>query len=302
MRFKTLKGVSVKNQNDDLKIDISEIFGENWEPPKPGGPSQPVTPSEPAAETTKLTAEEAEQAFLEWRAQRDRELEDKTRELEKQIQEAQDAVAAEVAAPATGGETVVPPDGNPVQAEVASPVDFNAPIAPPFAGVENAIEATRELDPQRIESLKKLQQEYEFLMLYDEFRSMLIFELKDLVGERKTLAMLERSVEMTREKHPEIFRNANWDSSGNLLEGGCIDSQRIIENKNALDSHKADMMMDLALSGLLKLRFQAVEKGLGTGLRNKIRARFYNWIGEKIQKAVMENKDINNLQRLQSYL
>jgi hypothetical protein len=292
----------MKKRDDDLKIDISEIFGENWEPPKPSGKSPSAEPPETASETTKLTTEEAEQAFLEWRAQRDKELENKTRELEKQIQEAQAAAAAQAAAPAAGGEAVAAPEGTPAPTEAVSPVDFDAPIAPPFAGGEAGAEAPRESDPQRIESLKKLQQEYEFLMLYDEFRSILIFELKDLVGERKTFAMLERSVEMTREKHPEILRNANWDSSGNLLEGGCIDSQRIIENKNALDPHKADMTMDLALSGLLSLRFQAVEKGLGTGLKSKIRARMYHWIGEKIQKAVTESKDITNLQRLQSYL
>jgi hypothetical protein len=302
MRTYNLKGAFVKKRDDDLKIDISEIFGENWEPPKPGDASQPAASPETVDETTKMTTEEAEKAFLEWRAQRDEELEAKALELEKKLQETLTPSAAETSTPTGSDETVAVPDGNQATAEVIQPVDFDAPMARPFTGEKTGAEIPRESEPQKFEALKKLQREHELLMLYDEFRNVMIFELKDLVGERKTFAMLERSVELTREKHPEIFRNANWDAAGNLLESGCIDSQRIIENKNTLDQNKADMIMDLALSGLLKLRFQAVEKGLGTGLRNKIRARLYHWIGEKIQKAVMDNKDITNLQRLQSYL
>ena len=139
-------------------------------------------------------------------------------------------------------------------------------------------------------------------MLYDEFRNIIAFEIKDLVGERRTFAMLERTVELAREKHPEIFRNANWDPAGNLLENGSIDSQRVIENKNDIEPQKADTVLDVALLTLLNLRFQAVEKGLGAGLKNKIRARLFQWISDNIQKAILENKDTSNLNRLKIYL
>src|ERR1035441_2977994 len=122
-------------------------------------------------------------------------------------------------------------------------------------------------------------------MLYDEFRNIILFELKDIVGEKKTMTMLGRTVELAREKYPEVLPKPNWDSAGNLLEDGSMDSQRLIDNKKALNPQKANDVVDAALSALLRLRLQAVEKGLGAGLKNKIRARMYQWITEKTQKA-----------------
>jgi len=194
-------------------------------------------------------------------------------------------------------------------------IDFNAPIAPPFMGVvavpapagdgaePAASSAAQEpADPQKSEQLKKLQADHEFLMLYDEFRNIISHELKDLVGEKKTYTMLGRTVELARGKYPEIFRNANWDASGNLLEDGSVDSQRIIDNKNSLDSSKAEIVLDTALSALLNLRLQAVEKGLGSGLKNKVRAHLVQWIAEKIQKAGRDGKDPAILTRLNGYV
>jgi hypothetical protein len=157
-------------------------------------------------------------------------------------------------------------------------------------------------DPQKAEELKRLQADYEFLMLYDEYRNIILHELKDLVGDKKTYTMLERTVEIARGKYPEVFRNANWDTDGNLLADGSVDSQRVIENKNALDPSKADATVDAALSALLGLRLQAVEKGLGAGLKNKIRARLYQWINEKVQKAERDRKDVSFLIRLRAYV
>ena len=139
-------------------------------------------------------------------------------------------------------------------------------------------------------------------MLYDEFRNIIVYELKDLVGEKKTLTMLGRTVELARGKFPEIFRNVNWDAAGNLLEDGSMDGHRIIENKKMLDPGNADEVVDAALSALLRLRLQAVEKGLGPGLKNKVRARMYQWISEKIQKAATEGKDGTILKRLSGYV
>gem|GEM_PF-884839 len=130
----------------------------------------------------------------------------------------------------------------------------------------------------------------------------IIHELKDLVGEKKTYKMLERTVELTREKYPEIFRNANWDAAGNLLQDGSLDSQRLVENKNSLNPSKANAVFDAGLGTLLSLRLQAVEKGLGTGMKNKVRARLYQWINEKVERAAQANKEVDDLNRLKGFV
>lgn len=299
----------MRKPDDDLKIDIADLFGGVV-----SGPSEKLEEEASLEESGMGVAPPpgTENQFQEWMSNRNAELEAKTLELEKKFQE-----PASPAMPAdnfSGGELLSAPSvhESPGTPSSASPVDFNAPIAPPFMGAAVAPASSPAGEPVPppqgqaasldAEELKKLQAEYEFLMLYDEFRSIIIFELKDLVGQKKTFTMLGRTVELAREKYPEIFRNANWDSSGNLLEDGSMDSQRLIENKNGLDPLKADGVLDGALASLLKLRLQAVEKGLGTGLKNKVRAHLYQWISEKTQKAVREGKNAVSLKRLSGYV
>lgn len=313
----------MRKSDDELKIDITELFGgdlpspsEALEDPVPVKAS--ATPEAPAS--TGPTAKENEVQFKEWMDSRNSELETKVQELERRLQELRDQPPP----PPPPPPAPVAPEPAPVQevqAEKEIPletpavpvgaIDFSAPIAPPFMGTASAQAPTAETrtsgetappDPQKAEELRKLQADYEFLMLYDEFRNILLHELKELVGEKKTYTMLERTVEMARGKFPEVFRNANWDTAGNLLEDGSVDSQRIIENKNALEPQKADPAVDAALSGLLSLRLQAVEKGLGAGLKNKVRARMYQWINEKIQRAGKDGKETSYLKRLGSYV
>lgn len=300
----------MRKPDDDLKIEIADLFGGAI-----AGPSEKLEEETPAEESAAAATAPAqvENQFQEWMNNRNAELEAKTQELEKKFQEVPPVVPGP---PDTlsGGELMsVPSDPLTTAAPAtSSAIDFDAPIAPPFMG--KAAEPTPpapaavvppgegQAAPLDAEELKRLQAEYEFLMLYDEFRNIIIYELKDLVGEKKTFTMLGRTVELAREKFPEIFRNANWDSAGNLLEDGSVDSQRLIENKNSLDPQKADVVLDNALSLLLRLRLQAVEKGLGAGLKNKVRAHLYQWISEKTQKAVREDKNAVSLKRLSSYV
>lgn len=277
-----------------------------------------------------LKAQELERRLHEIHAQQNLETSSPSLDLASEVAAEPEAAAAPppeaavVAEPEPEQVPVPPPvvelvqlsEPPPEAAPQESPIDFSAPIAPPFMGVPpmpaaaaaeaiasaEASAAPEPTDAQKAEELKKLQADHEFLMLYDEFRNIIAHELKDLVGEKKTYTMLGRTVELARGKYPEIFRNANWDAAGNLLEDGSVDSQRIIENKNALDSQKANLVMDTALSALLNLRLQAVEKGLGSGLRNKVRAHLYQWISEKIQKAGRDGKDPSILKRLNGYV
>jgi hypothetical protein len=81
-----------------------------------------------------------------------------------------------------------------------------------------------------------------------------------------------------------------------------LDRQRLIDNKNALDDAKADLVLDAALYALLSLRLQAVEKGLGSGLKNKVRARLNQWISEKIKRTEREGREAAILRRLSGYV
>jgi hypothetical protein len=303
----------MRKPDDDLKIDIADLFGGDL-----SGPSEKLEESaalmDSAAElSAQPPSSGTENHFQQWMNSRNVELEAKSQELEKKFQGA--PVSERISPEKFSAQELltVPPEAEtPATTNSSSPIDFNAPIAPPFMGVgpapappvESGSSASTEepVPGPNPEELKKLQMEYEFLMLYDEFRNIIFFELKDLVGVKKTYTMLGRTVELAREKYPEIFRNANWDSAGNLLEDGSVDSQRLIENKNALNSQKAEEILDSALSGLLKLRLQAVEKGLGVGLKNKVRAHLYQWISEKTQKVIHEGNNATNLKRLSGYV
>ncbi len=305
----------MRKPDDELKIDISELFGGDL-----SGPSEKLEEAVDAGESPKSVSPpssasaEAENHFQEWMNSRNMELEAKSQELERRFQEASAADVAPVETFSSSELLGTPGEEKPAPPPFsASPIDFNAPMAPPFMGAGSTPVAavaggptpsatTPAVPGPDPEELRRLQAEHEFLMLYDEFRNIIAYELKDLVGEKKTLTMLGRTVELAREKYPEIFRNANWDASGNLLEDGSMDSQRLMDNRKSLDPQKADEVLDAALATLLKLRLQAVEKGLGTGLKNKVRAHLYQWISEKTQKAVREGKNAVHLKRLSSYV
>jgi hypothetical protein len=262
---------------------------------------------------------EQDEQFREWMNIRDEARQTQSHDLERKLHDSlhdsfPQAPDDQVAAPAE--EPTLAPEEIPTQAAVTEPqggsaIDFSAPIAPPFMGnsgpsvptgdVDPAQEAERAQAAQEAE-LKKLKSEHEFLMLYDEFRNIILFELKDLVGEKKALTMLARTVELAREQFPDIFRKTNWDPNGNLLEDGSVDPQRVIDNKNAMGFPRGEETLDSALSALLKLRMQAVEKGLGTGLKNKIRARMYQWITEKGKRSGADGKPSKDVQRLSGYI
>lgn len=317
----------MRKSDDELKIDITELFGGDLAPARQAAEQMEASVESPSAagEAAASPAVEAaeppaavEQKYQDWMIAREKELEAKTQELERRLQDLlEQKLQAAQTVPPTAVESVEAPAPEPeapaAQAEVpveapAPPVgeiDFSQPMAAPFMAPGVAPASTPAAAPVEVsseESLKLVQKEYEFLLLYDEFRNIIIHELRDLVGEKKTFKMLERTVELVREKYPEIFRNANWDAAGNLLQDGSLDSQRLIENKNGLDPTKANAVFDAGLGTLLSLRLQAVEKGLGTGMKNKVRARLYQWINEKAERASQANKEADDLNRLKSFV
>lgn len=300
----------MRKKDEELKIDISDIFGGDVQVP-------PETAQDVASVETTASPEQDAQ-FQEWMNTRDEALQTQSHDLERKLHDSlhDNFPQAPDDQVAPTEEPVIVPQEAPVPAVVpdmqgSSAIDFSAPIAPPFMGNSGPSVPTADADPakeaERAQAaqeaeLKKLRSEHEFLMLYDEFRNIILFELKDLVGEKKALTMLARTVELAREQFPEIFKKTNWDSNGNLLEDGSVDPQRLIDNKNAMGFPRGEETLDAALSALLKLRMQAVEKGLGTGLKNKIRARMYQWITEKGKKSGADGKPAKDVQRLSGYI
>lgn len=142
----------------------------------------------------------------------------------------------------------------------------------------------------------------DFFIAYDHFREIFLEELKDSVGPKKTCVMLVKTFEAAREKHPEVFRNANWDANGNLLEDGSLNALRMLDNKNALDQKQAEIILDTALALLLNFRLQAVEKGLGSEFSTRIRTHLKTWAYEESQKDGYGKNNPQILRRLSNYL
>lgn len=320
-------------KDDDLKFDLSDLsdlFGGDLTDAKKQAEEAMESPAQ--ANPVYLEREqELDLRLREMAAARERELEEKNRELEEKLRQLESAPSPEPPsapeipptpeippAPPEQPESpaeppIEPPVETPVESSAAptqeakSSVDFEAPIPRPFSGVEIPAFTADQLPSrevgmleklQRAEELRALQRNHEYFMLYDEYRNMMFLELAALVGDKKTKTMLSRTVEMARAKYPDVFKNANWDWEGNLVENGLLDSQRMLENKGLLPADRADRLFDEAFAFLLDLRLQAVEKGLGTGMKTKIRARMHQWMSQKIERARELSRDPRVLERL----
>ncbi len=248
--------------------------------------------------------QEVERRYREMMEARERELEEKTRELESRLQQMQQTVAP--AEPPSA-----PAPATPLAPASSSPVDFSAPMPPPFSGAaaEGIPPPTGFLggaplvpDLQKEEERIRIQRDQEFFLLYEEFRGLIALELMPLVGEKKTRTMLARTVDMAREKFPSVLKKADWDWDGNIILDGHLDNLRMQENKDALPPVLADDSIDTAFRFLLDLRLKAVDKGLGTGMRTKVRARLTQWVAERIEKTRRLGRDVKVLQRLRALI
>lgn len=329
----------MRKQDEDLKIDITEIFGGMVMPLEEKKEQETTT----EAQTVSPESEQSYQAFID---ERNKILEERTAEIETVIPPLEENHIAET----PPVETETPPSTDdsvfPSIVTTEEVINFDAPMAPPFKSLDSGLtqgletskplpdsiaedakalkeeleqaEAKRaaevEAEAVRIESARieaekdtaarkiAIQKEHSLFLLFDEFRAIIDHELKDLVGERKSHNMLVKTFEISREKYPEIFRNANWDPSGTLLENGSLDGKRMAENAILLSESQREITVDMSLSYLMNLRFQAIEKGLGAGFKNKLRARLIQWVDSLEEGARKESKDPGPYNRLKSYL
>jgi len=184
---------------------------------------------------------------------------------------------------------------------VPPPVTEESTATPASVPTEEAPAASTEAGPDPAE-VARLKREGDYHALYDQFRHMIRKELIDLVGEKKAHTMLTRTLEATRNKFPEYFRNANWDAEGNLLEDGSMDAQRLIQNKAQFDGARADQFQDLALKSLLNMRLMAIDKGLGTATRTRLLAHLKTWCSSKTEQVVASGEDAELYRRLSALL
>lgn len=152
--------------------------------------------------------------------------------------------------------------------------------APPSEAQEASAPTPEELEEQR-----RIAEMQAYVENYESLRGVFLRELSEIVGEKKVYAMLERTYEAAREKYPQVLRNANWDDDGNLLEGGALNGMRIYQNKKKIDAEHPDQVIDAALEALLQLRLGAVEKALGTGMRSLMKTRLVEEIRGREKSA-----------------
>jgi hypothetical protein len=283
----------MRKADDDLKLNISEIFGDDWakesEPTKNDVPPPPAEPEAPPPAPTEAPLPPVEpEALQEIPAASEIKFNDSSEKPP-----VAEPMVINMQTGSSGGYDLM---------------DSTSSAAPEAVGETEDIAAGEPFEEQasslirRAGTSSKNPLPHDFFIAYDQFRQIFLDELKDLAGARKTNVMLVKTFEASREKYPAVFRNANWDTDGNLLEDGSLNPQRMLDNKSALDQKQAEIILDTALISLLNLRLLAVEKGLGTEYSVKIRTRMKKWLAEEIEKNGLGKDDPKILRRLSHYL
>ncbi len=139
------------------------------------------------------------------------------------------------------------------------------------------------------ERLSAEQNDFELLMIYEQLRDVLYFKLAPIVGDKATKTMLVRSVEKVNAKFPDIFKNANFNDKGGLVDGGELNAKKIIDNKSKLDVAKGYDRMLLSFKTLLEFRLLAVQKGLGQGVVKAILVSMNERLAELGERHGKEN-------------
>lgn len=103
----------------------------------------------------------------------------------------------------------------------------------------------------------------DFLEAYDKLREILYFKISPVVGDKATKTMLTRSFDKARAQYPDILLKVNLDEAGKPLEDGKLSQQVLGKNLNSVPSDmKWSQLIDV-LRHLLRVRLNAVQKGLG---------------------------------------
>jgi hypothetical protein len=270
------KGGFMRKPDEELKLNIDEIFGADWA----AGSESPTADLSIAPVESQLSEENETDSDIKFN-----DLSNKPT-VEPMV-------------------LVVNSNNNAFRFPVDSVKTESAEVKPSALAEKTAGEPTESELPSIIVkagTTGTISEPQDFFTAYDHFREIFMEELKDSVGPKKTCVMLVKTFEAAREKHPEVFRNANWDASGNLLEDGSLNPERMLDNKSLLDQKQAEIILDTALALLLNFRLQAVAKGLGPEFSTRIRTHLKKWAYEESQKDGYGKNNPKILRRLSNYL
>lgn len=93
--------------------------------------------------------------------------------------------------------------------------------------------------------------------------------LTPFISEKVTRKMLAWSLERVQKSHP-IMKNVHWAPSGDLLDNGAIEVERLKKNLDGFAGQPVVTLVKAALSELLGMRLIAVEQGLGASMRQTV--------------------------------
>ncbi len=282
----------MKKPDDDLKLDINEIFGGDWTKMPEAEPTMPEAPPSILPESiedvpgtdikfndeTSSSISEPVVITVISKVHRTNDKEAETETLAK------DEPPKKASVQVSGSSLLLQPGVS--GSGTNEPVNVSGSSLVMKPGVSARKEPTFE----------------DFINAYDRFRSIFFEELKNTIDVRKISNMFVKTFEAARERHLDVLRNTNWDSSGNLLEDGSLNVQRMLDNKNALDPKQAEVMVDNALLFLFNLRIQAVEKGLGPEYGGRVKSQIRKWIEMESKKEGSGKSDPRVLQHLSNFL
>ncbi len=93
--------------------------------------------------------------------------------------------------------------------------------------------------------------------------------LMPFIGEKPLKRLLAWSLERVQKEHP-IVKNVHWSSTGDLLDNGAIEVDRLKKELKNFSGQDVVALVKAALSELLTVRLNAVEQGLGPALRQAV--------------------------------
>jgi len=93
--------------------------------------------------------------------------------------------------------------------------------------------------------------------------------LSPFISEKVAKKMLAWSLDRGQKTHP-ILKNVHWSPSGDLLDNGEIEVTRLVKNVEAFAGQPVVQLVKLAMSDLLVIRLEAVEKGLGPSMKQSV--------------------------------
>jgi len=93
--------------------------------------------------------------------------------------------------------------------------------------------------------------------------------LGPFISEKVARKMLTWSLERAQKAHP-ILKNVHWSASGELLDNGAIEVDRLSKNLDTLAGQNVVALAKAALLELLNSRLTAVEQGLGASMRQAV--------------------------------